>query len=322
MKLSNWQHHSFTAIVWLTFLFWWTHSMHNKAKKMSLCQCTASVMFISLMKCSSIWSNCRMPTKSAMTSAVRSCMSAWSLALNLQIKLPNSISLPNTCPALDLLSMDDHDELPYLAALSTVALVVDFMLFQLSSSSEHSFNFSAQFCHCAFSHIDLEFPPIQLIARSCSIVRCSRADRQCQSMLNSNQSRTKWVGVQLPQEVPCCCRSRWSTVGSVSSFETDQWNRISRQKDGTWQWADKKMCGVVLEELNNSCLAKKDNCPTSVDGAGMLLSHHQGHRFGVRNVMDDNTGLETGFAQLNRMSKLRCCECNKLGHARTVCPKF
>jgi len=37
--------------------------------------------------------------------------------------------LPNTCPPLDLLSMDDPDELPNLAALSTVALVVDFILF-------------------------------------------------------------------------------------------------------------------------------------------------------------------------------------------------
>jgi len=38
--------------------------------------------------------------------------------------------------------------------------------------------------------------------------------------------------------------------------------------------------------------------------------------------MDDNTGLETSFAQLNRMSKLRCYECNELGHVRTACPKL
>jgi len=78
----------------------------------------------------------------------------------------------------------------------------------------------------------------------------------------------------------------------------------------------------MLEELNNSCLAKKDNCPTSVEDAAMLLSHCQGHQLGVRNVMDDNTGLETGFAQLSRMSKLRCCECNEPGHVRSNCPKL
>ena len=78
----------------------------------------------------------------------------------------------------------------------------------------------------------------------------------------------------------------------------------------------------MLEELNNSHLAKKDNCPTSVEDALVLLSCCQGHQFGVRNVMDDNTGLETGFAQFNRMSKSCCCECNKPGHARTKCPKL
>ena len=46
------------------------------------------------------------------------------------------------------------------------------------------------------------------------------------------------------------------------------------------------------------------------------------HQFGVHNVMDDNTGLETSFAQLNRMSKLRCYECNELGHVRSKCPKL
>lgn len=86
--------------------------------------------------------------------------------------------------------------------------------------------------------------------------------------------------------------------------------------------ADKKRYGVMLEELNNSYLAKKDNYPTSVEDVVMLLSHYQGHQFGVRNVMDDNTGLETSFAQLNRMSKLRCYECNELGHVRSNCPKL
>jgi len=61
--------------------------------------------------------------KSAMASVVNRCMSAWSSVLNLWIKLPNSISLPDTCPPLDLLSMDDPVELPNLAALSTVALL-------------------------------------------------------------------------------------------------------------------------------------------------------------------------------------------------------
>jgi len=86
--------------------------------------------------------------------------------------------------------------------------------------------------------------------------------------------------------------------------------------------ADKKRYGVVLEELNNSYLAKKDNYPTSVEDVVVLLSHYQGHQFGVRNVMDDNTGLETSFAQLNRMSKLRCYECKELGLVRTKCRKL
>jgi len=38
--------------------------------------------------------------------------------------------------------------------------------------------------------------------------------------------------------------------------------------------------------------------------------------------MDDNTGLEISFDQLNRMSKLCCFECNKLGHVRSKCPKL
>jgi len=78
----------------------------------------------------------------------------------------------------------------------------------------------------------------------------------------------------------------------------------------------------MLEELNNSHLAKKDNCPASVEDAVVLLSHCQGHQFGVRNVMDDNTGLQTSFAQLNRMRKLRCHECDEPGHVRTMCPKL
>jgi len=86
--------------------------------------------------------------------------------------------------------------------------------------------------------------------------------------------------------------------------------------------ADKKRHGVMLEELNNSHLAKKDNCPTSVEDVVVLLSHCQGHQFGVCNVMDDNTGLATSFAQLNRLSKLCCYECDKLGHVRTNCPKL
>jgi len=86
--------------------------------------------------------------------------------------------------------------------------------------------------------------------------------------------------------------------------------------------ADKKRYGVMLKELSNSYLAKKDNCPTSVEDVVLFLSHCQGHQFGVRNVMDDNTGLETSFAQLNSMSKLRCYECNELGHVRTKCPKL
>jgi len=85
---------------------------------------------------------------------------------------------------------------------------------------------------------------------------------------------------------------------------------------------DKKRHGVMFGELNNSHLAKKDNFLTSVDDAVVLLSHCQGHQFGVRNVMDDNKGLETSFAQLNEMSKLHCCECNKLGHVRTKCAKL
>jgi len=85
---------------------------------------------------------------------------------------------------------------------------------------------------------------------------------------------------------------------------------------------DKKRYGVMLEELNNSYLAKKDNYPTSVEDVVMLLSHCQGHQFGVCNVMDHSTGLETSFAQLNRMSKLHCYKCNKLGHVRTKCPKL
>jgi len=50
--------------------------------------------------------------------------------------------------------MDDPVELPNLAVLSTVALLADFILFQLSLSSEHSFNLSVQFCVCAFSCVD------------------------------------------------------------------------------------------------------------------------------------------------------------------------
>jgi len=105
---------------------------------------------------------CSTPTKSAMASAVSRHMSAWSLALNLWIKLPNSTSLSNTCPPLDLLSMDDPVELPNLAALSTVTLLVDFILFWLSLRPEHSFNMSAQFCDCVFSHIDLQIGPLSL----------------------------------------------------------------------------------------------------------------------------------------------------------------
>jgi len=86
--------------------------------------------------------------------------------------------------------------------------------------------------------------------------------------------------------------------------------------------ADKKRYGVMLEELNNSYLAKKDNYPTSIEDVVMLLSHCQGCQFGVHNMIDDKTGPETSFAQLNRMSKLHCFECNKLGHVRSKCPKL
>jgi len=75
--------------------------------------------------------------------------------------------------------------------------------------------------------------------------------------------------------------------------------------------ADKKRFGVMLEQLNNLHLAKKDNYWTSVEDVVMLLFHCQGHQFGVHNVMDDHTGLETSFAQLNMMSKFFCFECNE-----------
>jgi len=78
----------------------------------------------------------------------------------------------------------------------------------------------------------------------------------------------------------------------------------------------------MLEELINSYLARKDYCLTSIDDVVMLLSHCQGQQFGVRKVMDDNTGLETSFAQLNMISKLSCFDCNELGHARSKYPKL
>jgi len=95
-------------------------------------------------------------------------MSAWSSVLNLWIKSSNSISLPG--PPLDLLSMDDPVELPNLAALSTVALLVDFVLFQLPLSSERSFNECAVLLLC----IQLCWPGIATDPTGCTVLhRCA-----------------------------------------------------------------------------------------------------------------------------------------------------
>ena len=86
--------------------------------------------------------------------------------------------------------------------------------------------------------------------------------------------------------------------------------------------ADKRRYGVMIEELNNSYLAKKDNYPTSVEDVTMLLSHYQGHQSGGKNVVDTknhNLEKETSFAQLK---KLRCFNCNEFGHVKANCPKL
>jgi len=92
---------------------------------------------------------------------------------------------------------------------------------------------------------------------------------------------------------------------------------------------DKTRYGKLVEGLNNSYLAKKDNYPTLVDDALTLLSHYQDHQ-GRAVAVNDNAESETIFAQfkhsqqkgvpLSRLARICCFRCNELGHVQTECP--
>lgn len=85
--------------------------------------------------------------------------------------------------------------------------------------------------------------------------------------------------------------------------------------------ADKERYGNLKMELNNSYLAAKDNYPTSLDATLQLLSHYQDHKIGDHFGSDNNSEGAT-FAQKEkrRLSKVRCYECNELGHYKRDCP--
>jgi len=97
---------------------------------------------------------CSAPAKSATAQICRSCHPVQLLCLTLE----NAVELPN------------------LAALSTVALLVDFILLQLSSRPEHSFNLSGHFDRCTFSHVDLQCQPSSELTLSCA---CGVAQSRC-----------------------------------------------------------------------------------------------------------------------------------------------
>jgi hypothetical protein len=82
--------------------------------------------------------------------------------------------------------------------------------------------------------------------------------------------------------------------------------------------ADKKRFGPLTEGLHNSYLAKKDDYPTSLDTTLQLLSHYQGHT-NDPNGGDKNTE-GSSFAQKRKLKKVRCYNCNELGHYKTDCP--
>jgi len=121
---------------------------------------------------------CSAPAKSATAQICRSCHPVQLLCLTLE----NAVELPN------------------LAALSTVALLVDFILLQLSSRPEHSFNLSGHFDRCTFSHVDLQCQPSSELTLSCAcgVAQSRCADPLCWSLRCSSRSLLVLINRLLP----------------------------------------------------------------------------------------------------------------------------
>jgi hypothetical protein len=82
--------------------------------------------------------------------------------------------------------------------------------------------------------------------------------------------------------------------------------------------ADKKRYGRLIEDLNNSYLAKKDNYPESMESTLTLLTHYQDGSSGK--TVDGNDGQQaTSFAQ-KKLMKIKCYLCKKMGHYKKDCP--
>lgn len=87
--------------------------------------------------------------------------------------------------------------------------------------------------------------------------------------------------------------------------------------------ADKNRYEKLLNQMNNTYLAKKDEYPTSIDSVLSLLWHYRDHQSGRQKGSSSEALMERSFAQFQkRMAKVHCYECSEQGHYKRDCPRL
>lgn len=88
--------------------------------------------------------------------------------------------------------------------------------------------------------------------------------------------------------------------------------------------ANRQRYGKLLDELNNSYLAKKDNYPATLEAAYKLLCHFQDHKLNGKdgyNNSSESSGVNLAQVKYKKkLEKMRCFKCNELGHLSRNCP--
>jgi hypothetical protein len=87
--------------------------------------------------------------------------------------------------------------------------------------------------------------------------------------------------------------------------------------------ANKRQFGSLIEEYNNSYVARTDKYPKLLKATLKLLSNYQDSNLGLGKSLDGKeTGLGASFAQKGKqdLSKIQCHSCKEYGHYASNCP--